>query len=133
MRPKIMLKRTLVLVVLALAVPACSKASASTIQDLVADPAAFDGQEVRVTTGYLSSFEVSVLTSGFAESYPPQAMEPTVWVDVGLSGPCVEEAKGVSWSEDAIASGVFSYEPDGGFGHLGAYKMILENATLSCA
>lgn len=128
-----MLKRTLVLVLLVMAVPACSKASASTIQDLVTDPAAFDGQRVRVETGFLSSFEVTVLTSGFAESYPPQAVEPTVWVDAGLSGPCVEEAQGVIWSENAIASGVFSYDPDGGFGHVGAYTMILENATLSCA
>lgn len=104
-----------------------------TFEELTADPEAFDGREVRVEAGYYGAFETSVLTSGFAESFPPQPIEPTVWVSAAApSGDCLDRAQGVIWADAVEATGTFRYEPDGGFGHLGAYEMVLENATLSC-
>jgi hypothetical protein len=39
----------------------------------------------------------------------------------------------VVWAEDVTATGTFRYDPDGGFGHLGAYDMALEDARVTCA
>ena len=103
------------------------------LQRVVDDPGAYDGERVEVTAGYFSSFEVSVLTTGFAESYPPQPMDPEVWVGASPPDDCLEVAEGASWSEDVVATGTFHFEDGGGFGHVGAYRMELEGATLRCA
>jgi hypothetical protein len=103
-----------------------------TLQAVAADPEAYDGEAVRLETGYYGAREASVLTAGFAESYPPQPMDPMVWVSAAPPQDCLEEAEGVSWADRMIAEGTFRYDPDGGFGHLGAYDMALEDATLTC-
>lgn len=95
-------------------------------------PEEYDGERIAFEAGYYGGFEVSVLTSGFAESYPPQPMEPQVWVDAGPGEECLERAETVVWAERVRASGVFRYDPERGFGHLGAYDMALEDATLTC-
>jgi hypothetical protein len=105
---------------------------AQPLQDVVADPAAFDGATVRLRASYFSSFEISVLTTGFAESHPPQPVDPLVWVVAGPPDRCLERAQGAAWAETVIAFGTFRYDPEGGFGHLGDYRMALENATLAC-
>ena len=103
-------------------------------EQLVEDPGRWTGSEISVESGYLASFEVSVLTSGFAESYPPQPTQPQVWVEgAAPTGPCVEEARGTTWAEAVVATGTFTYRADGGLGHLGTYDMALEDATLACA
>ncbi|MGH2691017.1 MAG: hypothetical protein ACRDHM_00750 [Actinomycetota bacterium] len=96
-------------------------------------PGDYDGQRVTVEAGYYGAFEVSVLTSGFAESFPPQPVEPLVWVGAGPSEECLEDAEGgVRWAERVEASGVFRYDAGGGFGHLGAYEMTLQDAEITC-
>jgi hypothetical protein len=101
--------------------------------ELTANPESFDGRYVEVRAGYYAAFEVSVLTSGFAESFPPQPMEPTIWITATPEGDCVERAHDVAWAEAVRASGMFRYGPDGGFGHLGEYEMTLEDASVRCA
>jgi hypothetical protein len=102
------------------------------LQDVTADPSAFDDASVRLRAAYFSSFEVSVLTSGFAESHPPQPIDPLVWVVAAPPNKCIERAAGAAWAEEVIASGIFRYDPEGGFGHLGGYKMALQDATVTC-
>jgi hypothetical protein len=103
-----------------------------TLQAVTADPSAYDGRPVRLESGYYAAREASVLTPGFAESYPPQPLEPVVWVGAAPPSGCLEEAAGVAWAERVIAEGIFRYDA-GGFGHLGRYDMALENATLTCS
>ena len=103
------------------------------LAQLAAEAEEHDGERVELTAGYYGAFEVSVLTPGFAESYPPQPMEPQVWVNGSPPARCLERAQRVAWAEGVRAMGVFRYDPAGGFGHLGAYEMALEDATLSCA
>lgn len=107
--------------------------SPQALQDVTADPSAFDDAPVRVRAAYFSSFEVSVLTTGFAESHPPQPVEPLVWVVASPPDRCIERAAGAGWADAVVASGTFRYDPDGGFGHLGEYEMALQEATLTCA
>lgn len=102
------------------------------LQDVTADPSAFDDAPVRLRAAYFSSFEVSVLTTGFAESHPPQPVEPLVWVVASPPDRCVERAAGTAWADAVVAGGTFRYEPQGGFGHLGEYEMALQEATLTC-
>ena len=105
-----------------------------TFAEMTANPADHDGQRVTVDAGYYGAFEVSVLTSGFAESFPPQPMDPLVWVSAGPPEDCLEDAEGgIRWAEAVEASGVFRYDPEKGFGHLGAYDMTLQDATITCA
>ena len=100
---------------------------------LTEDPGAFNGERVTIQGGYYGAFEVSVLTSGFAESDPPQPVGPLVWVSASPPEDCLQSAEGgVRWAERVEASGVFRYDPEGGFGHLGAYEMALDDATLTC-
>lgn len=101
------------------------------IEDVLADPAAHDGQRLRFRAAYVGSFERSVLTAALAESYPPQPAEPTIWVDGRPSRDCVISDAGVTWG-DVIAEGVFRYDEEGGFGDLGVYTMQLTAARLSC-
>jgi hypothetical protein len=103
------------------------------LEDVITRPTSFDGREVSVRAAYYSSFEVSVLTSGFAGSHPPQPIEPLVWVAASPERRCTERAQGAAWAERVIATGIFRYDPEGGFGHLGAYRMALEDAELTCA
>jgi hypothetical protein len=107
--------------------------SPPTFEDLVRDPGSYDGRHIELDTGYLTSFEVSVLTSGFAESYPPQPTRPMIWVSGSPPDRCLERASGTAWSESVRAEGTFVYRPDGGLGHVGAYTMALEDAVLTCA
>jgi hypothetical protein len=101
-------------------------------QDLTADPAAYTGRRVRVTDGFwVSSFEQSVLTGALAESYPPQAVEPFIWVTAEAEGDCITSDEAVSWGK-VIAEGTFRFDEDGGFGHLGVYTMELDDARLRC-
>jgi hypothetical protein len=103
------------------------------LREVAADPEAFDDHELRIRAAFYSSFEVSVLTTGFAESHPPQPVEPLVWVVASPPDRCLERAAGAAWADDVVASGTFAYDPEGGFGHLGEYEMALQDATLSCA
>jgi hypothetical protein len=104
-----------------------------TLAAVTGSPEDFDGEQVTLEAGYYGAFEVSVLTSGFAESFPPQPVEPLVWVGAGPPEDCLEDAEGgVRWAERVEASGVFRYEPGGGFGHLGSYEMALEDARITC-
>jgi hypothetical protein len=103
-----------------------------TLQAVSADPEAYDGQPVRLESGYYGAREASVLTPGFAESYPPQPMEPMVWVGAAPPASCLEEAQGITWAERVIAQGTFRYDEGEGFGHLGQYDMALEDAILTC-
>ncbi|MGH2677425.1 MAG: hypothetical protein ACRDHB_03560 [Actinomycetota bacterium] len=106
--------------------------SPQALQDVTADPSAFDDAPVRLRAAYFSSFEVSVLTAGFAESHPPQPVEPLVWVVASPPDRCVERAAGAAWADVVVAWGTFRYDPEGGFGHLGEYEMTLQDATLKC-
>ena len=103
------------------------------LQEVAADPSAFDDAPVRLRAAYFSSFEVSVLTTGFSESNPPQPVEPLVWVVASPPDRCLERAAGAAWADEVVASGTFAYDPEGGFGHLGEYEMALQDPTLSCA
>jgi hypothetical protein len=103
------------------------------LAEVTADPATYDGERITVLSGYYGSFEVSVLTSGFAESHPPRPADPVVWLAAAPPAGCTDEAQGVVWAEDVTATGTFRYDPDGGFGHLGAYDMALEDARVTCA
>lgn len=104
------------------------------LPDLTEDPGGFNGERVKIIGGYYTAFEVSVLTSGFEETSPPKLLGPLVWV---LSSPpeeCLMTAeKGARFAESVEATGIFRYDPDGGFGHLGAYEIALEDATITCA
>lgn len=102
------------------------------LADVTADPETYDGERIRVRAGYYGTFEVSVLTTGFAESHPPQPADAMVWVAAAPPAGCTDEAQGVAWAEDVTATGTFRYDPDGGFGHLGAYDMAVEDAWLTC-
>ena len=104
-------------------------------EDLRRDPGAHDGERIRLRTGYYAARETSVLANEFAESYPPQVGPPeaTIWVVATPPAACREEAGGVLWSTDGvIAEGTFRFQEDGGFGHLGQWRMALESATLAC-
>jgi hypothetical protein len=107
-----------------------------TIEEIAADPASFDGERVRIEAGYYAASEQSVLTPGFAESYPPMPMDPTIWVDGAPPEGCLQTAEDlqpdVSWAERVLAEGTFRYDPNGGFGHAGAWTMTLEGASLRC-
>jgi hypothetical protein len=107
--------------------------SPEALQDVTADPSAFDDAPVRLRAAYFSSFEVSVLTTGFAESHPPQPVEPFVWVVASPPDRCLQRAGGAAWADAVVASGTFRYDPEGGFGHLGEYEMALQDARLTCA
>jgi hypothetical protein len=101
--------------------------------DLTRRPEAFDGRRVEVKAAYYGAFEDSVLTSGFAESYPPQPVEPTIWVAASPPHACLQQAQGATWADAVRASGTFRYDPESGFGHLGAYEMTIEAVSLACA
>jgi hypothetical protein len=103
------------------------------LRAVIEDPEAYAGERVVVTAAYYSSFEVSVLATGFAESNPPQPVEPLVWVDAVPPQECTERTRDVTWAHSLVAVGTFQYDPDAGFGHLGAYDMALQDATLTCA
>lgn len=108
-------------------------ADAPSFSALVERPADFDGESITIESGYYGAFEVSVLTSGFAESFPPQPVEPLIWVGASPEGECLQDAGGMaSFAERVEATGTFRYDPDKGFGHLGAYDMTLEDARLTC-
>lgn len=100
---------------------------------VLADPEAFDGRRVEVRAWLVERLEAQVLTSGLAESYPPQAVEPTVWLRASRPlGACLTSDAGTSWGR-VRASGVFRYEPRGAFGPLGVLPMALVDASLACA
>jgi hypothetical protein len=100
---------------------------------VIADPEAYDGERITVRAGYFGEFEVSVLTTGFAESHPPRPVDAEVWIAAVPPRACTSTAQGVTWAEEVTATGTFRHDPDGGFGHLGAYRMALEDARLACA
>lgn len=103
------------------------------LPDLTEDPGAFNGEHVKIQGGYYGAFEISVLTSGFSESFPPQPVGPLVWVGVSPPEECLRSAeRGVRWAESVEAAGVFRYDSEGGFGHLGTYEMALEDARITC-
>jgi hypothetical protein len=102
------------------------------LRAVIDDPEAYAGERVVVTAAYYGSFEVSVLAQGFAESHPPQPVEPLVWVNAVPPDECTERTRDVTWAS-VVATGTFQYHPDGGFGHLGEYDMALRNAALTCA
>lgn len=100
--------------------------------DLMERPEAFDRRLVRLEAGVVRSDGVTLLTSAFAESFPPQAVEPTIFVRAALpTGDCITRTEGVAWGR-VHAQGRFRYEPDGEFGPLGVLPMALRDARLSC-
>lgn len=101
------------------------------VEEVLADPARHDGERLRFRASYVGSFERSVLAAALAESYPPQPAEPTIWVDAQPEGECLITDVGVTWGE-VVAEGVFRFDEEGGFGHLGGYTMQLEDARLAC-
>jgi hypothetical protein len=103
-----------------------------TLATVLEDPEGYDGERVTFEAGYYGAFEVSVLTPGFAESFPPQPMEPQIWVNAGPPEDCLQREETQVWAEQVRATGVFRYDPERGFGHLGAYEMALEDATITC-
>jgi hypothetical protein len=130
--------RPIAVLLAAAVVTACSQRAEPRREELqlavvTADPESYDGERVTVRAGYYGAFEVSVLTTGFAESHPPQPADAVVWVIAAPPSGCTNEAQGVAWAEEVTATGTFRYDPDGGFGHLGAYHMALEDARLTCA
>jgi hypothetical protein len=126
-----------ILVAAMLMLGACSDAEELTtfrLPDLTEDPGGFNGERVKIIGGYYGAFEISVLTSGFEESSPPQPVGPLVWVFSSAPQECLKTAEmGVRFAENVEATGIFRYDPDGGFGHLGAYEIALDDATISCA
>ncbi len=128
--------RIVALLVTALLLGGCGAASDERSEPsftaILEDPEEYDGERVTFEAGYYGAFEVSVLTSGFAESFPPQPVEPLVWVNAGPTGQCLEREETVTWAEGVRASGIFQYDPERGFGHLGAYEMALEDPTITC-
>jgi hypothetical protein len=102
------------------------------LSTVLEDPAEYDGERITFEAGYYGAFEVSVLTPGFAESFPPQPMEPHIWVNAGPPEECLQREERLAWAERVRATGVFRYDPERGFGHLGAYEMALEDATITC-
>jgi len=101
------------------------------IEDVLADPAGHDGERLRFTAFYVGSFEQSVLTAALAESYPPQAAQPSIWVEAQPEGECLISDAGVTWGE-VVAEGIFRHDEEGGFGHLGVFTMQLVDARLAC-
>ena len=97
------------------------------------DPAAYDGQRIRVRGAYFGARETSVLASGFAESHPPQPVDPQIWVVATPPESCLQRAEQVGWAEGVTAVGTFRYQEGGGLGHLGSYEMALEDARLTCS
>ena len=136
--------RRLVAAVLMLAAVACAGTGGPaagddpvSLDEVTGDPDGYDGERITISGGYYGAFEVSVLTSGFAESYPPQPVEPLVWVGAAPDGPCLQradaEGRGASWADRVLATGIFEFSADGGFGHLGSYDMQLVEARVRCA
>jgi len=115
------------------ALPSSPPQPALRLARVVAEPERYDGRRIRVRGGYHAEFERSVLAVVFTESLPPQPGGPLVWIAATPDGPCLRRAGGVAWAEDVVASGTFRYDPDGGFGHLGAYTMELAGGAVSCA
>lgn len=101
------------------------------IEDVLADPAGHDGERLRFTAFYLGSFEQSVLTAALAESYPPQAAQPSIWVEAQPEGDCLISDAGVTWGE-VVAEGILRHDEEGGLGHLGVFTMQLVDARLAC-
>ena len=101
------------------------------MEDVLADPAGHDGERLRFTAFYVGSFEQSVLTAALAESYPPQAAQPSIWVDAQPEGDCLISDAGVTWGE-VVAEGILRHDEEGGLGHLGVFTMQLVDARLAC-
>lgn len=95
------------------------------LEELIRGASAFDGKTVTVRAGFLSTSGRRVLTSGFAESFPPQAIDPTISLDAELFGPCVHTAQHVRWAEAVQATGMFRYRAEG-------QAMDLEGARIVC-
>ena len=99
---------------------------------LVSDPGAFSGRAVRVQALYFEDPQVRVLTQALAESYPPQAVGASIWVETRApEGDCVTSDLGVTWGE-VVARGTFRYSAGGGLGVPPIYSMALDDATLVC-
>lgn len=99
---------------------------------VVEDPASFDGRRVVVRAYYVAELDQTVLTVGLAESYPPQAIEPRVWVTaLEPEDGCLSSDAGVTWGE-VLADGRFRYDPEGRLGPLGVWTMELQDAGLRC-
>jgi hypothetical protein len=126
--------RIILLGTLVAVLAACAGSSGQvTFAELTESPGDHDGEVVAFEAGYYGAFEESVLTSGFAESFPPQPMKPLIWVNGGPPEDCLQDAEGgVRWAERVEASGTFRYEPGGGLGHLGVYEMALDVERIAC-
>ena len=109
-----------------------SEVEAATFSSVTANPEEFDGKRVTIEAAYYGAFEESVLTSGFAESSPPQPVDPLIWVAASPPEGCLERGEMSWWADSVEAAGTFRYDPEKGFGHLGAYDMALENARITC-
>lgn len=111
-----------------------SQARVVPFRELVANPEGFDGERVTVRAAYYSSFEVSVLTSGVADTDPPTPRESLLWVAASPPDQCLVAGEaGAFWAKRVVATGLFRHDPRGGFGHLGAYPMTIQDVRLSCA
>jgi hypothetical protein len=123
------------------------KKTAQTLNDLLADPKAFNGTPVSVEASYHGSFERTVLVTGLTRSVPPKPTGTQVWVSAQPPSSCLQDdpkagAAGVRWAHRVKVTGTFRHAPQAdpgnpnpgrGFGHLGAFSMIIENAKVTCA
>ena len=99
---------------------------------LLADPASFADQQVRVRATFFEDPQVRVLTEALAESYPPQPAGAMIWVEGRApEGGCLESDLGIVWGE-VEAKGVFRHSSSGGLGVPPIYELALVDAELSC-
>lgn len=102
------------------------------IQRVLEDPAAFHGKRVEVRAWYVERSDEQLLSSGLAESYPPQPVEPTVWISASEpEGDCLASDIGVTWGR-VVATGTFHLDERGAFGPFGVLPMTLSGARLAC-
>ena len=109
-----------------------SSSAPLTVEEVAADPEAYAGERIRIRAGYYAAREASVLTPGFAESYPPQPMDPQIWVVATPPDACLQRAETVAWADRVVAEGTLRFQEGGGLGHLGSYELALDDARISC-
>jgi hypothetical protein len=102
------------------------------IGQLVANPASFADEPVRVVATFYEDPQMRVLAEALAESYPPQPAGATIWVEGRApEGECISSDLGISWGQ-VEARGVFRSSESGGLGIPPIYDMALVDATLTC-
>ncbi len=110
-----------------------SDVTAVTFRQLIRAPERYAGKTVRLTTSYHRADGIAVLTEGFAESWPPQPMRPSIAVDTKLRDrSCLDSRRGVKWSSDVLATGTFEMAAGNGSGDPDFGTFSLRDAVLRC-